>query len=128
MEISQGRDPQRKWSHKFRDAIRGITCAFAEGSSFRVHLLMTMLVILCAFVLQVSRMEWCLLILCITIVLGAETFNSALETMARAVDRNHNASLGKSLDMAGGAVLICSWGAAIVGLLIFVYRAALMLQ
>ncbi len=128
MDMTPRPERRRAWRDKFTVAIRGIVWAVAEGSSFRVHVPMTALVILCGFVLQVHRLEWCLLILCITIVLAAETFNSALEALARAVDQNHNASLGRALDMSGGAVLICSVGAAIVGLIIFIHRAAVMLQ
>lgn len=126
--MTRSSEPRRGWADKFNDALRGIRSAVAEGRSFRVHVPMTALVVLCGFLLKVSRLEWCVLTMCITIVLAAETFNSALETLSRAVDNKPNPGLGKALDMASGAVLICSIGAAATGLLIFLYRAFVMLQ
>ena len=71
-------DPtQRAWSQKFRDAFRGVWIGMHEQTSFNVHLVAAVLVILVAIVLRVSLWEWCLLLLCITAVLVAEMFNSA---------------------------------------------------
>jgi len=72
-----------------------------------------------AVAFNVSRIEWCLLILCTTVVLAAEMFNTALETLAQAVDENPNPMVGDSLDIASAAVLIAALGAACVGLIVF---------
>jgi len=91
-------------------------------SSFGVHLAMAVAVVIVAASLRVSLVEWCLLILSIAAVLAAELFNSAIERLAREVDREHNPNVGAALDIASGAVLLASIGAAIVGSLIFGYR------
>ena len=63
------------------------------------------------------------MVLCITIVLAAEMFNSALEHLARAVDRSENRHLGSALDIGSAAVLTAAMGASVVGSLVFVSRA-----
>ncbi len=113
---------RRSWRHKFADAFRGVGTAIAHGNSFYVQFSIAGLVIVFAAAFRVSSIEWCILLLCITMVLAAETFNSALESLARVVDENHNPLLGKALDMASGAVLVCAMGAAAVGLIVFLNR------
>src|SRR5262245_29121413 len=93
------------WRRKFGDAFRGQKRGFRGESSFFVHFFVAALVIVAAVALGADRVEWCLLLLCITLVLTAEMFNSAVERLARAVDKNYNAHLRDALDIAAGAVL-----------------------
>ncbi len=117
------RPPQRTWYQKFRCAFRGLRLGVRGQSSFVVHFVMAGLVLLAAAVLRVERTEWCVLLLCITVVLAAEMFNSALEHLARAVDRSENRHLGSALDIGSAAVLTAAMGASVVGLLLLVSRA-----
>jgi diacylglycerol kinase len=87
-----------------------------------VHLAFSLAVIGLAVILRMSLVEWCLLILCITSVVTAEMFNSSLESLAKAVDVQHNLHLKSALDIGSAAVLISAVGAAVVGLLIFIHR------
>jgi len=111
--------PHRSWAKKFADAGIGIISAAKGQSSFAVHFVMTVVVIALAAILKMTTEEWCLLVLCIAVVLAAETFNSALEAMAKAVDKNFNEHLGTALNMASGAVLWVAIGSVIVGCVIF---------
>jgi diacylglycerol kinase len=58
--------------------------------------------------------------LCITVVLTAEMFNSALESMAKAITGEIDPHLGNSLDIGSAAVLVASIGASGVGCAIFI--------
>ena len=118
-------EKKTNWSHKFLCAFRGLRIGSRGQSSFFVHLPVACFVLAAAAQFKVTTGEWCLLVLCITIVLAAEMFNSALERMAKAVDEEHHPELGRSLDVASAAVLTCAVGAAIVGAIIFLYRAGL---
>ncbi len=125
-------DPQpiseRPWPRKFRDAFRGIKEGIRGQSSFFVHFFMAAAVIVAAVVFQMNLIEWCILLLCITIVLTAEMFNSALESMAKAITGETDPHLGNSLDIGSGAVLMASIGAAVVGAIVFLNRLGMMLQ
>ncbi len=94
--------PIRRWSIKFRHAIRGIRVGMGGQSSFRVHLLAAVLVTIAAVVLRVSLLEWCVLLLCIGSVLGAELFNSALERTAQAITDDYHEDIRDALDIASG--------------------------
>jgi diacylglycerol kinase len=118
---------ERSWPQRFRDAFRGIKAGIRGQSSFFVHFFVAAVVIAAAIVLQVDLYEWCLLLLCIAGVLTAEMFNSALESMAKAITGEQDPHLGNSLDIAAAAVLLASIGASIIGAIIFTNRLALML-
>jgi diacylglycerol kinase len=119
--------PERGWIDKFRDAFRGVAVGIRGQSSFYAHFGFALAVIAAAATLRVARWEWCVLILCITVVFTAEMFNTALESMARAISREVHPDLGNALDIGSAAVLTASIGASIIGAIIFLNRLALAL-
>ena len=110
---------RRPWTRKFADAFRGLSRAVRSQSSFAVHLAVAVLVVALAAVLGVTAGEWCLLAGAIAVVLAAEIFNSALESLARAFGPARNLRIRDALDMASAAVLVAACGAAVVGLIVF---------
>ncbi|MDR1385509.1 MAG: diacylglycerol kinase family protein [Planctomycetaceae bacterium] len=110
---------KRTWRRKFGDAFRGLYLSFCQQSSYRVHFFFTLTVPLFAWLLKLNKIEWCLLILLIAVVIAAEMFNTAIETLSRAVSEQYDERIGRSLDIASGAVLVVSIGSAVVGVLIF---------
>ena len=125
----QGEAPRRRrsWPRKFRDAFRGVWLGVRGQSSFRVHFFFAALVIVCAAAMQVALAQWCLLLVCIALVLTAEMFNSAMESMAKAITDKHDPRLADALDTGSAAVLVASIGAVIVGSIIFIHRFGEML-
>lgn len=114
--------PERSWPDKFRDAFRGVKEGVRGQSSFFVHFFVAAVVVAAGVVLRVELVEWCVLLLCITGVLTAEMFNSALESMAKAITGESDPHLGNSLDIGSAAVLLASLGASTVGGIIFSNR------
>jgi len=108
------------WPKKLALAFRGIAVGMRGQRSFHVHLPVAVSVVVAGLVLKVSHAEWCLLTLCIAMVLGAELFNSALESLTKAITRDENPHIADALDIASGAVLVVACGAAVVGLLVLV--------
>lgn len=113
IKFIQGRIASFKW------AFKGLGDLFSNHPNAKVHLLATVIVVPLGFLLQISLVEWCLLILCIVLVMAMEAMNSALEYLADKVSPNQDELIGKSKDIAAGAVLLCAIGAALVGAVIF---------
>jgi diacylglycerol kinase len=109
-------------------ALRGVFTAFRLDQSFVEHLASAVPVIAAGIVLRVNLLEWCLLALCITAVVAAEMFNTAIEQLAKAVHPEQSPLIGASLDVAAGGVLIASLGAAVVGCAIFGFRLGVLMQ
>jgi diacylglycerol kinase len=112
----------RSWAQKFRDAFRGLKAGVRGQNSFLVHGLVAVAVVVAGLLLRVTLTEWCLLTLCIFGVLVTEMFNSALESMAKAITGESHPHLGNSLDIGSAAVLLAALGASIVGSIIFGHR------
>ena len=119
-EIAEEAAPRRRpWRAKFRDAFRGLKAGVRGHSSFFVHFFAAALVSAAGLVFGCTPPEWCLLVGCIGLVLTAELFNSAVETLFRGLDEATKERVWPALDIAAGAVLLASLTAVAVGLLVF---------
>ena len=103
----------------FQYAWQGLKLAMAEQQNLRFHLVTAILVIVLSFVLQISFIEWCIIIVCIGMVISAELFNSAIEKWVDLVSPQRNKKAGDIKDICAAAVLIVAIMAAIIGCIIF---------
>jgi diacylglycerol kinase len=113
--------PVRTWLQMFRDSLRGVKVAIRGEVNFFVHLFIAVMAAVAGAIVELSDERWCLYILCVTIVLSAEMFNTAIEHLARAVTREQLPEVRDALDIASGAVLVAALGAAFVGVLIIAW-------
>lgn len=110
------------WDRKFATAIRGLKLGIRGHSSFSVHFFFAALVLAGGIILRCSLEQWCLLLLCIGMVLTAELLNSAVETLFRGLDEDTKKRTWPCLDVAAGAVLMASLVAVVVGTVVFLNR------
>jgi diacylglycerol kinase len=113
----------QSWPEKFRTAFRGLRRGIREERSFAVHGPAALVVVMAGIVARLALEQWCLLMLCIGAVLTAELFNTALESLGRAITSQFDPQVQRALDTASGAVLLTAITAAIVGVMIFVAAA-----
>ena len=118
-------EPTRGWwprsrLQSFGYAIRGVKLLVATQPNARLHLLATVLAIGAGWGLRISPGEWAAIILAMTLVWTAEGLNTAIEFVVDLVSPERRELAGWAKDVAAGAVLLASIGAAAVGLLIFV--------
>ena len=92
-----------------------------------MHLPIALLVAAAAAILRATAVEWGILLLAIGIVLLAEMFNTALESLARALQTGPHPRVRDALDIASGAVLLASLLAAAIGLTVLGHRAGIWL-
>lgn len=104
----------RLWRHKFLCAFHGITVGVIGHSSFKVHFLAGVVVLVLAIFFCCRPLEWAILIGCIGAVLTSELFNSALETMIRQFPQENQKTYYPVLDIAAGAVLMASFFSGII--------------
>jgi diacylglycerol kinase len=126
-EDGGGRRRRRPWRDKFKCAFRGLKLGIRGHSSFAVHFFFAALVLAAAAIFKCDLLEWCVLLGCIGLVLTAELFNSALETLFRELDEATRDRAWPALDVAAGAVLLASITAAVIGSIIFLRHLALLL-
>src|SRR5260370_21905853 len=116
--------PRRSWRDKFRVAFRGMKLGIRGHSSFFVHFFFSALVLAAGFILRCDPMEWCVLLGCMAMVITAELFNSALETLFRGLDEATKKRVWPALDVAAGAVLFASIVASIIGCIVLLPHLA----
>ena len=104
----------------FSYAIDGFKKSFNEEANMKIHVMMTILVIICGFLFKVTRLEWIFLLFAIGLVISAELLNTAIENLVDLVCKEKNYKAGLIKDVSAGFVMILAITSAIVGLIIFV--------
>ena len=108
-----------KFVQGFRFAIEGLAYAVRSQCNIQVHLGIAAFALILALILHLPRLELAIIILTITLVLSAELFNTALETVVDLVSPEFHPLAKITKDVSAAAVLVCAIGAAIIGVLIY---------
>ena len=111
---------KKKLIHSFKYAMNGIKLCINNEQNMFIHFTVATLVVIGAIVFKISKLEWILCILMISLVLASELINTAIEAVCDLVTDKENKHIKIAKDTAAGAVLVFSISAALIGLLIFV--------
>ncbi len=109
-------------SASFCFALLGIKQVIKRERNFKIHLLAAILAIAAGVYFGISKTEWLVLILTISLVLSAEIFNSAIEDICNLLNRKLNLGFSETTDIrnfSAGAVLVLAISALFLGFLIF---------
>lgn len=106
----------RTQADSFRDAARGFFHTVKTERNMRIHLTAAVYVLFFSPFLGVTRSEYGVLLLTIAMVIAAEAFNTAIEMLCDYAQKSYNPLIGKTKDIAAGAVLVCAVFAAFVGI------------
>lgn len=100
-------------------AARGVALMARTQHNARIHLIATLLVVALGWWLRISTPDWRWLVLAIALVWAAEAMNTAFEYLCNVVSPEFGPMVRNAKDIGAGAVLICSAGAAVLGVLVF---------
>jgi diacylglycerol kinase len=118
----------KKRIESFKYAFRGIAMVLKSEKNMLIHLIISILVLICGILFQISTTEWMICLLCFGLVFSTEMINTAIETLVDLVSPNHHKLAGKAKDIAAGAVLVAAIFAAITGLIIFIPKGLALLN
>lgn len=107
----------------FRHAFRGIGEVFRAEPNARVHLVAAITVIAAGVYFQLTLAEWCLIGLAIALVVIAETFNTAIETLCDRVTTENDEQIRRTKDLSAAAVLLAAIASVVIGILVFAPKA-----
>lgn len=99
--------------------MRGIWFGIVDQRNLKVQITISVLVIAAGIYFNITPMEWCVLFLCIGLVISLELINSAIEGLVDLVTIEKKMLAGKIKDIAAGAVLIVSVVSIIIGMILF---------
>ena len=103
----------------FGHAMDGISYVVSHERNFIIELVFAVLVTIASFILKVSLIEWCILVLVIGVVLALEMINTAIERCVDLVTKDYRELAKIAKDVSAGAVLVMSMFSVILGILIF---------
>ena len=112
----------------FGYAFKGIDDVIKHEPNVKIHVMVAILVVIMAFILKVSIIEWIILVLLIGAVLAAETINTTIENLVDMYTKEYDEKAKIVKDTAAGTVLILAITSAIIGLIIFIPKIIYLLE
>ncbi len=103
----------------FLFAIQGFRTAVVTERNIKVMLAVGALAVVAGIVLQIDLLSWAIILLCCAVVIMAELFNTAIETVVDLVSPEFHPLAGRAKDIAAAAVWFLSFVVAIVGVLVY---------
>lgn len=100
-------------------ALRGALLLIRTEASIKIQMVLALLVTAAGFYFEISNTEWILQVLAISLVVGIEGANTAIEKLCDFVHPDFDKRIGLIKDISAGAVMLVSIGAVIVGLIIY---------
>jgi diacylglycerol kinase len=107
-----------RWHRRFADAFDGSRIGVRTQESLWVHLVFAILVPIVAVVLKLEAWRWCVLLLCMAMVISMELMNSAIERLVKTLHPEHDSGLAAALHLSAAAVLVTAIASVIVGCMV----------
>ena len=106
--------------NSFKYAGTGIITSFKSEKNMKIHFLAIFVVVVLGFVLHISGLEWIACVILFGGVIGAEMFNTAIETVVDMVMPYKNPKAKIAKDVAAGGVLVWAVCSVIIAGIIFI--------
>lgn len=103
----------------FKDAYAGLRQAFFEHPNFRIHLFLSILVIILAWYLNITRSDFILLVLTIFLGFVVEFLNTAIEVICDLITLEWRKNIMIAKNLTAAMMLLTAIGSVMIALLIF---------
>lgn len=108
------------FNNTFKNARKGFNLAVKSEINIRIHVTVATLVLVAAWFLKFSAVEFCCLLFAIAIVICAEMLNTAIEFALDSIYHNrYSRMVGMAKDISAGAVMFATVISIAVGLILF---------
>ncbi len=108
------------FSNTFKNARKGFRLVLKSEMNIRIHVVIAILVLLAAFALKFTPVEYCLLLFLIGLVIVSEMLNTAIEFALDSIYHNkYSRMVGMAKDISAGAVMFASVISVIAGIILF---------
>jgi undecaprenol kinase len=109
----------RRLVRSFAWAIEGIVYTVNTQRNMQIHVIIAAFVLVAAWWLEISRSEFLLILLAMTLVFVLEIVNTAIEAVVDLASPDWHAKAKIAKDAAAGAVLIAAMMSIVIGLIVF---------
>lgn len=109
----------KKVLESFNNAITGIIDTVRTERNMKIHLIAALCVLIASFFFDITKYEFLILVVTITMVIVAELINTAIEATIDMTTNYYHPLAKTAKNAAAGAVLITAINALLVGYIIF---------
>jgi len=101
-------------------AAKGFWILITSEKSIIAQVIISLIMTIFGFVMQISATEWMFQFFAIGLVLVAESLNTAIEKMADFIHPEYHKKIGFIKDISAGAAFFAAIFAVIIGLIIYI--------
>ena len=101
-------------------AFRGALLLIRTEASIKIQVFLAIVVTTAGFYFEISNTEWIFQVLAVSMVMGLEGANTAIEKICDFMHPEFDARIGFIKDVSAGAVMLVSIGAVVIGLIIYI--------
>ncbi|GAA0078768.1 diacylglycerol kinase [Clostridium sp. CTA-5] len=109
----------KKILDSFNNAINGIIETVRTERNMKIHLIVSLFVLIACFCFDITKYEFLTLAITITMVIGAELVNTAIEAVIDLTANYYHPLAKVAKNAAAGAVFVMAINAIVVGYIIF---------
>lgn len=106
----------------FKNAYHGLKYVFKSQRNAKIHLLITIVVLMLGYSFNISEDQWISIVFAIGLVWAAECMNTAVEELTDLASPEYHILAKIAKDCAAAAVLMASIAAFVIGIIIFLPR------
>ena len=118
--LSMTRFKSQGFNSTFKNARKGFRLVLKSEMNIRIHIVIAFLVMIFAYLLEFSALEFCVALFAISMVIVAEMLNTAIEFTLDSIYHNrYSRMVGMAKDISAGAVMFASIVAIIIGIVLF---------
>lgn len=103
----------------FKYAFSGLRILFTKEHNARIHLAITIITITMGVLLNISSVEWLIILMLIALVFSLEIINTAIEHLCNFVSSEWHKTIKNVKDLSAAAVLVSTIVSVICGIIIF---------
>ncbi len=101
-------------------AAKGFWILISTESSIIAQIMISIIMIVLGFIMNISATEWMFQIFAIGLVLVSESLNTAIEKIADFIHPNYHDKIGHIKDVSAGAAFFSAIIAIIIGFIIYI--------
>ncbi|MDD5103304.1 MAG: diacylglycerol kinase family protein [Candidatus Peribacteraceae bacterium] len=110
------------------NACRGIRFVWQRQRNFRIEVIIGIFVMTATMLLGFTYMEVVSILVAVSVVVGAELFNSIVEELLDTVEPHYSVHVGRLKDVTAGVVLLLSLFALTIGILTVIHHYTFVLE
>lgn len=112
--------PHPSFKKSFYFALQGFRSAVMAERNIKVMLVLAVLTIGAGWIVGLSPMQWVVILFGCALVIAAELFNTAIETVVDLVSPEFHPLAGRAKDIAAASVWFLSSLVGLAGLIVFI--------